>query len=357
MHKILFLNRLFRIQRAWIVGVACCALTGLTAQTTAERQVERAALQPQAPQGNFAPSGNARAGNQGDYATSERTTYVGEQRIVQRYERNFKLHASADSQFYRTSNVYSVEKTSTSKPQMTTVFVNSVFIRAELWNFNLDPFIYTPTLAFAYQNFLHGLGSDSVKPQRDALDFHTYSLSLNNRFRFMQTWEAGLGNTFLLNQKVRPDNDTTYRSLSIDAYLSKYWMLAEAHTLAASLSTKHNFTKEYGQGIQIDDRLDKTDLAFSIAYYWSILESVVLNPYISTQVSWYPEYHDSNLVSSRADRTDWSNSFGLNLSWQLWEFLTLRTYGSYTMRESSNPNQADYQNYDLGLGVNASFSY
>lgn len=283
---------------------------------------------------------------------------AGNQRVAQKREFPVKFTGSYDAQLYTTDNINLTAPDTAHDAAV--VFAQTLALQGEFQAFALgQDGMLTPSTGFIYQRFYHGIGAGR---QFSSLDFDSFSLPLNLRYRFGSNWEASLG--FTANSVCGNDPAANYheilRSYTTAASLRKMISLSAKQILSLSASIAYSATQadvsEVASAFAYrDDRNDKCDYAIDLGYYYTPGQWVI-GP--TARLAYADYFHYQEAAFTNVDRRDLSASFGFSASYNFKPWASARVYSSYDMRKpQGDDNGYEYTSTTLGLGLslNAEF--
>lgn len=282
---------------------------------------------------------------------------AGNQRIAEPRALPFKLNFVYDAQVYYTDNVNLVP--SDQSANYAVIVANTLAVRADFNSWAIGDALLTPSAGITYQRYYHGVGSDNHK----ALDFDSYSIPLSLRYRFGANWEASLGFTAsaIYSLEGPPDYHHIYTSYTPSLSLRKLIGLSQSQILSFGGSVSHSFTESDRDGIPPlfsyrENRNDKTDVSFDVAYYL-LRGGWVISPYARLSYSDYAHYQEGGF--NDVDRRDLTGSLGLSVSYNFTPWASARLFTSYDWRDPQGDSPVDYgyhsTNAGFGLTLSASF--
>ena len=283
---------------------------------------------------------------------------AGNQRVAEKRKLPFKFTGSYDTQLYYTDNV---ELASPGTPKKDAyIFAQTLALQAEFNSFAIgkDGMII-PSVGFVYQRFYNGIGEGK---EFSSLDFDSYSVPLNLRYRFGNNWEASLSLT--ANSVYSNDPATNYhqilRTYSPAIGLRKIFIISDKQILTCSTSASYSATKADVSEIPAllsyrDDRNDKYDYSADLGYYYTPGQWII-GPTARLGYSDYLHYQESGFTN--VDRRDLTASFGLSASYKFKPWATVRIFSGYDMRKPQGANNGyEYTSKTLGLGLTLSAEF
>jgi hypothetical protein len=316
------------------------ATAGLHAQTN-ETVIDRS-QQPKPPAAPATATGETFPGGDQD---------AGTQRIAQPRGSLLKFLVSYDAQVYFTNNVFLTR----ADPVDAVIVANTFSVRAETPSWAVAGGLLTPSLGFTFQRYNHGLGTQDAA--RKSLDFDSYSLPLNLRFRFGENWEANLGFTTSSIYRLNgpPDYHFIFRSYTPALSLNKAIGLTAHQILSLSAGASYAFTKADTDSTPTisADRNDKYDVFASAGYYY-FHDKWTVGPYASVIRSTYRHYEEFGPVS--VNRRDTTCSLGASVNYAFNPHASARLFTSFDWRNSTSQIYTyDAANAGVGLTLSATF--
>ncbi len=341
------------MKRLLLLTALCVSTAGtLAAQSTESTVIDRAAqpgLPPTQP-----PDSPA---TESDIAKQTDSSDAGVQRMAEPRKLPFKVSVSTDIQVYYTDNVLLADSGTAASNSDAVVFGGTLAVRLTGNPIALDKGVLTPSIAFVYQNFRHGIGSDDAA--RDGLDFDAYSIPMTVSYRFGEGWEASAGLTASAVYRIHGAGDYSriIASYTPSLSISKVIPISKEQVTVLSSSLSKSFSKANVPALATyrDDRNDKYEFSLDATHY--ILKGKwTFSPYARVSYSYYEHFEE--LANTPDDRTDLTASTGFVASYRINSRSSARVYTNYEVRDSqTNTVDYDYKAGTIGLGASLSWTF
>jgi len=279
---------------------------------------------------------------------------IGPQYVLQPTARPKWFNAMLDDQIYRTNNA---QQSPTNKATSDVdVLALQLSAESETLGF-LDDIDAKARAGFRYNDFTYGLisGTDrSVPPGQPVknLDFMTYTPYAELLYQ-KDRWLGSTGVSYsAFTQDIPSHSGTFYQEWVPYWALGYQWNLSDVQTLLLQYNGDYRFTNTNPLGTpQAADVNDKTDQSLSVVYSHILGNHWVLQPSYRLMWSGY-----SNSVPS--GRNDIYNTFSMVVAYYFDNGISLRAFTSYEFRNSSGTGtNFNYQNWNIGAGINAGYSF
>lgn len=288
---------------------------------------------------------------------------TGVQRIADPRRYPLKFFLNTDSQLYFTDNVFLAPNDNPQSESDAVVLANTLSLRAEAPSWAFASALATPSLGLSYQRYYHGLGRN--RADREDLDFDSYSIPLNLRFRTQNGWEANLGVTggsiYRLNGTSGYEN--IYRNITPSLNVRKLISLNKQNlvSLGATLDYAATWTTTPGGAFDYrDNRNDKLDAVGDISYYY-LRNRWTFNIYGRVAVGDYTGYQEAGFRN--LNRTDATFSLGASVNYSINAWASARLFTSSDWRTSTQDGTSTagddytYEAGTVGTGISLNFSY
>lgn len=275
---------------------------------------------------------------------SGETSDVGPQFIVRSKPIRQWFSATVDSQYYYTSNVFLTEH----HPADTTILVNTAEVAVAPTAFEVAGGLLAPRVGFRQQWYNYGL--DNTGNQYNNFDFDVQTAFTDTRYTFYQTWYAQIGfewTRLLQHEPPMADYSEFYKEYVPEWALGKYFPINDSMMFTVEYSGAYHVTNVDPTPIaDINDRLDQ---GLRVAYTQELIPNLYLQPYL--------HFLYSDYVNESAGRNDYLFTGGVSLAYSVNKWATVRTFTSYDIKDSDNPNYPDYKNFNSGGGLTLSINF
>jgi hypothetical protein len=260
---------------------------------------------------------------------------VGLQRPVETKKKGFGYHLGFSSKIYYSNNPLSTE--SGLYKISAGIWENSIHNNFLLGAYDLRGSTFSPLIGISYTSFSH-FGNESIRKQN--MDFGSLNLNFAGIFSFGHGWSVRPSLGYTSDFSHKSNSAQLYSQLSPSIALSKNFSLGKINSFA-DWSLTYNFTDSALGG----DFLDR----FETALTWGLFipfSNFEFSPYVRVSLSDY----------SNQSKTDLGANLGLDLSYNITDWMALRVYSTLSTRSSSKENM-DFTRVDTGAGasLNARF--
>jgi len=283
-------------------------------------------------------------------------TDEGTQRLAEPRRLPLRLLAALDTQVYATDNIFLVPENDPQSSKTALVSVTTLTLRADTLPTVLANGQLTGSVGLTYQRYLHGIGKNTTAISD--LDFESYALPLSAAYRWGRGWEATSSLTLgqLYSVGGAPAHEKLYASTTGGLGLRKLTEFRRDLILSTGVNLAHAETWTTVPAA-LPYRDDKFDTALDAALYY-IKGNWVLTPYVRLGRTHY--YHYEEAGPTALDRDDTTLTGGLSISYNYKDMRSIRLFGSYDQRFSSQDNLTNdytYESGTLGLGLSASLRF
>lgn len=269
---------------------------------------------------------------------------LGPQFIVRAKPRRKWIEATADSQYYYTSNMLLTEQ----NPIDTTILVNTVQVALAPTPFEVGEDKFAPRLGFRYQWYNYGL--DKTSNQLNNFDFDVETVFTDLRYKFKDNWYVAAGfewNRLLAHEGPTADYAEFYKEYDPSWTIGKYFPITESMFFSMEYQGVYHMTVVDPTPAQnINDRIDH---GVRLAFTQELIPNLYLQPYFRFL---YTDY-----VNVNGSRNDYLFSVGCAFSYVITDWMSVRTFASYDNKESDEPIIADYDNINAGGGISLNVSF
>jgi hypothetical protein len=238
-----------------------------------------------------------------------------------------------------------------------------------------------PKIGFRHQWFNYALGDNGSMfryagniPQDDKLgynrfDFDSQTIFGNLNYVVDEHWVFGLGFDFtrLLTHEAIPQQSGNYSEFYKEYVPSwsatRIFQLTPITTAVVGYDGKLRYTdsentnpRDYVDGTHLREINNRLDSAFSLSVRQQIVPTVFVQPFFRFQYSNYNINDRRNGVAFH-DRQDFTYTTGASFSWDICDWFSISSFGSFEKRVSSSLRTDDYTKFDLGGGLSANFRF
>jgi len=261
------------------------------------------------------------------------------------------FNISSDFQIYRTDNA-TLAPNNTGASDVSVLTLQGV-VQGEVMDwFGVQA---VPRGGFRYQSFWYGalsgrdhrIGPAGGLPVKNN-DFMTYT-----PFGEVNLQKGSILGSFGVRYAAFTNDNAvtsgTFYQEWVPYWLAGYqWSIAQNQNLTAQYDGDFRFTNSQSGGLQPVGWNDRTDHAFSLIYNYILGGNWVIQPSYRFQYSYY--------TYSARQRNDVYNTLSLVVAYYFNDWAAVRFLTSYEWRSSSELGN-NYQNYNIGVGANLSYSF
>jgi hypothetical protein len=285
------------------------------------------------------------------------TADIGPQLLLRAQPRRQWVQASVDSQYYYTSNAFLTEEVDNNDNTDTGLWVNTAEFAIAPSPFDVPYGQLYPRLGFRYQWYNYGMDQNDDQDLPgiglNALDFDVQTVFTDLTYRFLENWSAAIGfewNRFLGHESPIDNYSEFYKEYVPWFGIERQFPLFDGNAAASvGYSNYTHFTNvDPLPRSWVNDRMDHN---LTVSYTHVLFERLGIQPFYRFQ---YTDYWGNG------SRNDFLHTFGTYLSWTFNEWVSLRTFASYDIKESHDADEAltiDYHKLDTGGGLNLTFRY
>ena len=238
------------------------------------------------------------------------------------------------------------------------------------WEFAFapDPFTYNnlkiyPRVGFRQTFWNYGIGTGQ-NSNFAAYNFYTNTVYGEDRVDFGNGWSGTLGADWTSIVSTYSDSEI-YRQVGPRWGVSRQFKINDYNVINVSLDQQYLYTEvAIDAAEQLDDNIyDRLNTTFGVSYVYSPMDKVFLVPFYRMTHSWYPKFEYASISGLESqdveDRSDFTNTFGLNATYVLNDYVSLHAAISYEKRYTTyqNPNNdptgsavPQYGNFQAGMG-------
>jgi hypothetical protein len=267
--------------------------------------------------------------------TTEETEDIGPQFVVRQKRKKSLFEASADIQYGHSSNIYLSEA-----DRVKAVYALSTLqIALAPEPFKCGPGALAWKAGYRHQKFNYGKFSNREAALND-IDFDISTVFLQGRYLYKDNWmfTLGLDQNRLLDAATGAYHEFYSEwvpSVGIDTQVK----LGEKSSLGIGFLGAAHFTHVEGPGTGENDRIDE---AITVSYNRQLTSKLAVQPFYRAQLIQY---------TRNQGREDVVHSVGLNVSYMLNKWSSVRVFANYESRDSSHNLINDYRKFDNGIGV------
>jgi hypothetical protein len=269
------------------------------------------------------------------------TTDVGPQRILRATPRWNYFNIYFDSQVYYSDNANFAQG-----PYIiaSSVFVNTVQAAITPPPVTLGSGKLTPTAGAISQWYNYG------NNQLASLDFDALTFFISERYN-VNNWQISLGVNYtrLLDQG---DYHWTYEEFLPVLAVQRFFPIGDKFLFVLGNQVDYHFTdvpEPAGTSSEINNRFDEI---VNLGLNWQLTRQLSLQPYGRFQ---YSLYRYNTLQTS--DRNDYLYSTGVTLTYYFNQYLSLRTFFNYNIKQTDDAVSPAYHEYNGGIGGTLSFNF
>jgi hypothetical protein len=275
---------------------------------------------------------------------------IGPQYVLQPEARPKYFNVMADWQLYRTDNA----TLSPANKGSTDVAVLSLqaLVQSQEMSWFKDTVNVQARAGLRYQTFNYGLlsGRDKLisgQPVKDD-DFMTYTPYAELAFN-QGSWSGSVGVRYAAYTNDNAVTQGTFYQETVPYWLVAYqWSLTDNQMVQFQYDGDYRGTNTASGGLQPVGWNDRTDHAASLVYNYILNNAWVFQP------SYRFTYSD--YTNSARQRDDLVNTASFMVAYYFNGWASVRAFTSYEIRSSSEALQ-NYQDWNIGIGVNLSYSF
>ncbi len=290
---------------------------------------------------------------------------IGRQFIVKMKKRRRYFRAMADIQYFYTSNVFLQEEpVRGNEAEDTGVLLSTIEFALAPDPYQVGEGKLYPELGYRHQWFNYGL--DDTANQLNNLDFDQQTVFASITYNIWEDWyfKVGFDWNRLLGHEPPTDDYAAFYWDYVPSYgVEKRWMLSDTQMFTASYDGMYHLSHTDAptgiiallgppQPTNVNDRMDHM---ITLTYTHVFMDRLLVQPFYRFM---YTDYDYQTNVPDGPNRGDILNQFGMTASWVFNDHFSARTYINYDNRQSEDINTvADYEKFDVGLGLSASVRF
>ncbi len=265
---------------------------------------------------------------------------LGPQFLLIRKQRKRLFEASADVQYYYTSNFFLSEKGNVDTGVLATTA--QVAFCPEPFRIGIGELGLRT--GYRHQTFYYGL--DSTENQFNNLDFDSETVFFNARYKLPKDYVAFVGLDYgrLLSHEF--ERTEFFTELAVSWGLEKSIPIGEKNQLSFAYIGSEHFT--YSDPAPTTNTGDRTDSIFALSWSSMLTSKLSAQPYYRFQHTHY--WFDDN-------RNDFVHAVGISLSFALSETSSIRFFSGFDVRNSDTEAVDDYHKFDTGGGISISYRF
>ena len=285
-------------------------------------------------------------------------TDVGPQLLLRAMPRRQWVEASADSQYYYTSNVFLTKETRPGGNTDTGVLVSTIQVALAPTPFDVPGGQIAPRLGFRHQWYNYGMDQTSQQDLPNglnSLDFDAETLFVDATYRYGQLWTATLGldaTRLLGHEPPLADYQEFYKELVPHFGVERLFPINDNVGLSVGYNNYTHVTSvDPTPSSNVNNRMEHS---FILTYTQQIIPNLVAQPYYRYTFTDYSNFE------TYLKRSDMLHSVGMSLAYYFNNWASIRGFVSYDTNNShGNPSSSsfNYENINTGGGVNLTFKY
>lgn len=272
----------------------------------------------------------------------------GPQFLVRRKQVRKWVDVYIDSQYYYQTNATQVEEPIGNEARDTGVLVNTAQVAIAPDPFDLGGGKLAPLVGFRYQWFNYELDRADQNGLNN-FDFDSQTAYAEVRYQFSDFWIAMVGfewQRLLGHESSQGAYNEIYRDYKPKWGIERRIPMGENGMWSLSYENSYHFT-DLGEQVLTGgfrNRDDRMSHAFSLLYSHILFENFVLQPFYQFQLNDYS-------APPQTSRTDYLHTAGLSMNYYITNYLGIRSFFTYSRRDSDVETLADYSNLDGGGGI------
>jgi hypothetical protein len=275
------------------------------------------------------------------------TTDVGPQSILKLQRKRRHWEASADNQFFYSSNIGLTESPTVRTDAM--VWIGSLQFALAPDPYTLAGRSFAPRVGFRHQRFDY----QRRLPGNVNIDFDVQTAFVDARYALAENWVgyAGFDFTRLLGHQAGAERyNEFYKEFTPRYGVERFFPFGERQLLRIGYQGEYHVTDvDAVVPLLTTSRNDRFDQILLVSYTHMFNPHLVVQPFYRFQYSAY--------TSSGANRNDYLNSIGASAAWVFNSYATLRAFTTYDHKESDNAIVPDYTKFDVGGGLSLTFRF
>ena len=274
---------------------------------------------------------------------AEETSDVGPQSILRIKPRKTYFEAFADSQYFYTSNMFFQEN----DPVDTGVLLSTAQVAFAPPPMELGSGRFSYRAGYQHQWFNYGF--EDHAGVLNNFDFDAATVFASARYQTKNYWAFGAGIDWvrlLGHEPASANYDEFYKEYLPHWSVQKFFPINAKMLCAVGYLGSYHFSEvDPAPRKDLNDRWDHVLLG---TYTYAFNRHWVAQPYYRLQFSHY---------THARDRQDLLHTFGLSLNYFFTDYLGVRAFASYDLRESNDPVVPDYRKVDAGMGINLTLKF
>jgi hypothetical protein len=276
------------------------------------------------------------------------STDVGPQFIVKSKPIRKWFEASADTQYFYTSNAFLDDQ----HKKDTGLLVSTAQLSLsptpfQVWGDDL----VAPRLGFRQQWYNYGL--DTTANQLNNIDFDVQTVFTDVRYRFLKSWVATVGfewNRLLSHEPPTADYSEFYKDYSPTWGLEHQFTISDTMSFSIGYQGYYHFSSvDEVPGISPGNVNDRLDESLRFMFTQEVIPYLYFQPFYRFQYTYYTHFG--------SNRDDYLHTIGATLTYMVNEWFSARTFVTYDIKGSDNSLVPTYHNLNAGIGISGSISF
>ncbi|MDD5262382.1 MAG: hypothetical protein PHD76_11110 [Methylacidiphilales bacterium] len=287
---------------------------------------------------------------------------VGPQLLVRAVPRRQWIEATADSQYYYTSNVFLAKETAPGSRSDTGVMVSTAQVALAPDPFDLWGGKVSPRIGFRYQWYNYGMDrndNQDLPNGLNSLDFDAQTAFADVRYQFLKDWIFTMGADFTRLVSHEPplkDYHEFYKEAVPHFGLERLFTVSDNSAVSLAYTNYIHITDSTpaAPSSYSNNRMEN---AVTLSYTQQVIEHLILQPYFRFQ---YDNYISSSGPGSNGSRMDLGYSTGLTAAYYFNNWASIRSFFTYDTRAThglTNSSIYDYEVYNGGVGADMTFRF
>lgn len=282
---------------------------------------------------------------------------VGPQAILRSKEYHRWFAFDVDTQLYWTDNMYF----ETTNKVSSSVLASSAQFSLTPPQWNLGEGKLRPRLGYQHVWMNHALlgarfaNRTGTSERKLDSDFDVSSVFGDLSYSWGK-YQAQVGldwQRLLSHQPSYTSYQKFYRDYSPRWSLSRFFEYKENHGFVVAYLGSYHFTSVQDTGLDDGDRNNRTEHNLLLNYSYRLTPRLIFQPGYRFQ---FTHYSKESPLDSRL-RMDQLHSFSGSVIVPINNWLMVRAYAAYELRESNSIEAPDYRKLDSGVGLSASFRF
>ena len=318
----------------WMVALTWCSLSGIAvAQNridTATQQMGRQDLRTRL---------QTPAAQEISSLYEDEDKDVGPQNVIRQKPRHNWLEASSDVQFGSTSNVYLTETGKTDSSMM--ISTVQLAVTPPAWQVPGGQF--SAKAGYRHQKFNYGIASGRSESIINDSDFDISTVFVQGHYLILEQWLVGGGMDY---NRLLTSTDGSYTEFysefAPNLSLQRSFELSKKSAISANIGVAGHISYLDPSYLVPSDSYDRVDESATVTYSRELLSKLGFQTFYRAQFTQYTRNHV---------RKDLTQTLGVVLAYSLCNEASLRAFANFEGRSSEDPNIADYQKVDTGMGL------